>query len=148
VGHARAARLWRRSDHQHPECKKPALARVARCVVPFTSFCEYADSRPRKTPTWFALHENRPLAVFAGLWTTWHGRRGTLRQCLAAGTDDIARRFFRAADRLVDIPWQIAVGSDLQHPGVHGKRPAPLRFFNWYIAQLFRAAQTDVVLTT
>jgi hypothetical protein len=26
-----------------------------------------------------------------------------LRQCLAAGTDDIARRFFRAADRLIDI---------------------------------------------
>jgi 2-polyprenyl-6-methoxyphenol hydroxylase-like FAD-dependent oxidoreductase len=71
-----------------------------------------------------------------------------LRQCLAAGTDDIARRFFRAADRLIDIPWQIAVGSDLQHPGVQGKRPVPLRFFNWYIAQLFRAAQADVVLTT
>jgi 2-polyprenyl-6-methoxyphenol hydroxylase-like FAD-dependent oxidoreductase len=71
-----------------------------------------------------------------------------LRQCLAAGTDGIARRFFGAADRLIDIPWQIAVGTDLQHPGVKGKRPAPLRFFNWYLAQLFRAAQTDVVLTT
>jgi hypothetical protein len=47
-----------------------------------------------------------------------------------------------------DIPWQIAVGNDLQHPGVQGKRPAPLRFFNWHIARLFRAAQTDVVLTT
>ena len=58
------------------------------------------------------------------------------------------RRFFRAADRLIDIPWQIAVGSDLQHPGVQGNRPARLRFFNWYIAQLFRAVQTDVVLTT
>jgi hypothetical protein len=49
-----------------------------------------------------------------------------LRQCLAAGTDDIARRFFRAVDCLIDVPWQIAVGSDLQHPGVQGKRPAPL----------------------
>jgi 2-polyprenyl-6-methoxyphenol hydroxylase-like FAD-dependent oxidoreductase len=71
-----------------------------------------------------------------------------LRQCLAAGTDDIARRFFRAADPLIDTPWQIAVGSDLQHPDVKGKRPARLRFFNWYIAKLFRAAQTDIVLTT
>jgi 2-polyprenyl-6-methoxyphenol hydroxylase-like FAD-dependent oxidoreductase len=71
-----------------------------------------------------------------------------LRQCLAAGIDDIARRFFRAADRLIDIPWKIAVGSDLQHPGVQGKRPAQLRFFNWYIAQLFWAAQTDAVLAT
>jgi 2-polyprenyl-6-methoxyphenol hydroxylase-like FAD-dependent oxidoreductase len=70
-----------------------------------------------------------------------------LRQCLAAGTDNIARRFFRAADCLIDTPWQIAVGSNLQHPDVKGKRPARLRFFNWYIAQLFRAAQTDIVLT-
>src|SRR5262249_18490800 len=48
-----------------------------RCVVPFSSFCEYADTKPRKTPTWFAIDESRPLAVFAGIWTTWHGRRGT-----------------------------------------------------------------------
>src|SRR5712672_1852969 len=48
-----------------------------RCVVPFTSFCEYADTKPRKTPTWFALDDGRPLAFFAGIWTTWHGRRGT-----------------------------------------------------------------------
>jgi hypothetical protein len=31
-----------------------------RCVVPFNSFCEYADTKPRKTPTWFALDEDRP----------------------------------------------------------------------------------------
>ena len=48
-----------------------------RCVVPFTSFCEYADTKPRKTPTWFAFDETRPLAVFAGIWTSWHGVRGT-----------------------------------------------------------------------
>ena len=48
-----------------------------RCVVPFNSFCEYADTKPRKTPTWFALDDDRPLAFFAGIWTTWHGRRGT-----------------------------------------------------------------------
>jgi putative SOS response-associated peptidase YedK len=48
-----------------------------RCVVPFTSFCEYADTKPRKTPTWFALDESRPLTCFAGIWTTWTGTRGT-----------------------------------------------------------------------
>lgn len=48
-----------------------------RCVVPFTSFCEYADTRPRKTPTWLALDDDRPLAVFAGIWTNWRGKRGT-----------------------------------------------------------------------
>jgi putative SOS response-associated peptidase YedK len=49
----------------------------SRCVVPWTSFCEYADTEPRKTPTWFAYDDSRPLAVFAGIWTTWHGTRGT-----------------------------------------------------------------------
>jgi putative SOS response-associated peptidase YedK len=48
-----------------------------RCVAPFNSFCEYADTKPRKTPKWFALDGERPLAFFAGIWTTWHGRRGT-----------------------------------------------------------------------
>jgi putative SOS response-associated peptidase YedK len=48
-----------------------------RCVVPWTSFCEYADTKPKKTPTWFAFDETRPLAVFAGIWTSWHGTRGT-----------------------------------------------------------------------
>lgn len=31
----------------------------------FTSFCEYADTKPRKMPTWFVLNDDRPLAVFA-----------------------------------------------------------------------------------
>jgi putative SOS response-associated peptidase YedK len=48
-----------------------------RCVVPWTSFCEYAQTKPKKTPTWFAFDEARPLAVFAGIRTMWHGTRGT-----------------------------------------------------------------------
>jgi putative SOS response-associated peptidase YedK len=47
-----------------------------RCLVPATSFCEYAPTAPRKTPTWFALNEDRPLFAFAGLWTRWRGVRG------------------------------------------------------------------------
>ena len=52
------------------------LGKNRRCVVPATSFCEYADTKPRKTPTWFALSEDRPLFAFAGLWTPWRGIRG------------------------------------------------------------------------
>jgi len=44
--------------------------------VPATSFCEYADTKPRKTPMWFALADDRPLFAFAGLWTPWRGVRG------------------------------------------------------------------------
>jgi hypothetical protein len=47
----------------------------SRCVVPATSFCEYADTKPRKTPIWFALAEERPLFAFLG-----YGRRG--RACV------------------------------------------------------------------
>ena len=57
---------WRRWLHQEN-----------RCVVPWTSFCEYADTKPKKTPTWIAFNTERPLAVFAGIWTTWIGSRGT-----------------------------------------------------------------------
>jgi putative SOS response-associated peptidase YedK len=70
-----------------------------RCVVPFTSFCEYADTKPRKTPTWFALNDARPLAVFAGIWTVWHGTRGTkkkhpapqARACQSASDETLPR---------------------------------------------------------
>ena len=45
------------------------LGKQNRCIVPATSFCEYADTKPRKTPKWFALSQDRPLFAFAGLWT-------------------------------------------------------------------------------
>ena len=48
-----------------------------RCIVPATSFCEWQDTKPRKTPLWFALDESRPLFAFAGIWTKWSGVRGT-----------------------------------------------------------------------
>ncbi|SDR49826.1 Putative SOS response-associated peptidase YedK [Rhizobiales bacterium GAS113] len=56
---------------------RPWLGAANRCLVPWTSFCEYAPTTPRKTPTWFSLSPDRPLAWFAGIWTTWHGVRGT-----------------------------------------------------------------------
>jgi putative SOS response-associated peptidase YedK len=53
------------------------LGPANRCLVPATSFCEWEDTKPRKTPTWFALDDSRPLFAFAGLWTPWTGTRGT-----------------------------------------------------------------------
>ena len=47
-----------------------------RCFVPATSFCEYVPGKPA-VPHWFALGEDRPLFVFAGLWRPWTGVRGT-----------------------------------------------------------------------
>ena len=53
------------------------LGSSSRCLVPVTSFCEWADTKPKKTPTWFALDAGRPLFAFAGIWTPWRGVRGT-----------------------------------------------------------------------
>jgi putative SOS response-associated peptidase YedK len=48
-----------------------------RCLVPLTSFSEYADAMPRKTPIWFALNKDRPVAAFAGISRPWKGVWGT-----------------------------------------------------------------------
>ncbi len=53
------------------------LGPASRCLVPVTSFGEWAPSKPKKTPTWFALDDDRPLFAFAGIWTMWTGVRGT-----------------------------------------------------------------------
>ena len=66
-----------------------------------------------------------------------------LRDCLGAGTADLARRFFAAAATTIDTPWDIAVGNDLRHPQVVGPRPAKVRFINWYIGKLHMAARHD-----
>lgn len=50
-----------------------------RCVVPWTTFCEWEDTKPKKTKRWFAINEDKPLAFFAGMWTTWHGERGSMK---------------------------------------------------------------------
>jgi putative SOS response-associated peptidase YedK len=80
LGHARPAAVRRRANHKHPQRESPHwrrwLGQSSRCIVPATSFCEYEDTKPRKTPKWFALDADRPLFAFAGLWTPWLGARG------------------------------------------------------------------------
>jgi putative SOS response-associated peptidase YedK len=60
---------------------KPLLKTDTRCLVPATSFCEYAENpnkkEKKKIPTWFALSDKRPLFFFAGVWKQWEGTRGT-----------------------------------------------------------------------
>lgn len=69
-----------------------------------------------------------------------------LRRCLAAGGRGLARRFFRAAGRVVDIPWSLAAGSDLRFPDVPGPRPLRVRLVNAYLARLFPVAWQDPVV--
>ena len=69
-----------------------------------------------------------------------------LGECLSAGVDDLGRRFFAAAAKIVDIPWQLAVGADLAHPNVAGKKGVQVRFINWYISKLYQAGERDAAL--
>jgi 2-polyprenyl-6-methoxyphenol hydroxylase-like FAD-dependent oxidoreductase len=70
-----------------------------------------------------------------------------LRDCLRDGpTAGLAARFFAKVSRIVDIPWGIAVGSDLRFPGVQGARTAKVRLVNAYLARFHLAAAADPVL--
>jgi len=53
-----------------------------RALIPFTSFSEYADTKPRITPV---LNKDRPLAAFAGIWRSWTGVRGTKADSVEGG---------------------------------------------------------------
>lgn len=52
----------------------------SRCLVPVTSFSEYApEPNPatgKKDIVWFSIDNSRPLFAFAGIWTEWDGERG------------------------------------------------------------------------
>lgn len=69
-----------------------------------------------------------------------------LRDALAGNEAGLHRRFFNAAAKAIDIPWQLAVGSDLALPQVEGPRPLPVRVVNAYIGRLMRAATRDAVV--
>jgi 2-polyprenyl-6-methoxyphenol hydroxylase-like FAD-dependent oxidoreductase len=69
-----------------------------------------------------------------------------LRDDLRDGAEQLWRRFFRSAAKLIDIPWGIAVGADLRFPEVEGPRTPKVRMINAYLARLHVAAGSDPVL--
>jgi 2-polyprenyl-6-methoxyphenol hydroxylase-like FAD-dependent oxidoreductase len=66
-----------------------------------------------------------------------------LAETLADGSNDLAKRFFRRAAKVVDIPWSIAVGNDLRMKETVGPRNAGVNIINWYMSKLHRAAHHD-----
>jgi 2-polyprenyl-6-methoxyphenol hydroxylase-like FAD-dependent oxidoreductase len=66
-----------------------------------------------------------------------------LRDCLADGPEQLARRFFRAAAKRTEVAWQLAVGGDLALPEVDGPRPLQARIANAYIDRVLCAAEHD-----
>jgi 2-polyprenyl-6-methoxyphenol hydroxylase-like FAD-dependent oxidoreductase len=72
----------------------------------------------------------------------------TLRRHLERGAEPQPRRFFGDLARVVDVPWDIAVGGDLAVPGVQGRRSLKVRLVNAYIARLHGAAEHDASLAS
>ena len=58
----------------------------------------------------------------------------------------LAAAFFKRAARVVDIPWQLAVGEDFRFPGTTGPKPAGIDLINRYVAAVHRATQDDIVV--
>jgi hypothetical protein len=66
-----------------------------------------------------------------------------LDDTLAAGADDLARRFFGRARKVVDIPWGIATGEDLRFPQVGRRRPTGFAVMNRYLDRVHAVASKD-----
>ncbi|MFZ0546503.1 MAG: FAD-dependent monooxygenase [Candidatus Promineifilaceae bacterium] len=60
--------------------------------------------------------------------------------------EGIARAFFRRAAKVIDIPWQLAVGEDFRFPQTTGPKPAGTDFINRYVARVHRATLHDEVV--
>lgn len=66
-----------------------------------------------------------------------------LRHCLRRGDRNLARRFFRAAARPIDVAWRMAVGADLNLPQIEGHRSVAVRLVNAYLHRVLIAAEHD-----
>jgi 2-polyprenyl-6-methoxyphenol hydroxylase-like FAD-dependent oxidoreductase len=66
-----------------------------------------------------------------------------LRRHLARTLEPDPHRFFKETARVVDAPWQLAVGADLAFPEVQGHRTVKQRLLGWYITRLHTAAAHD-----
>lgn len=69
-----------------------------------------------------------------------------LQQCLAEGDERSAGRFFQASAKVIDTPWMMAIGGDLQIPAVEGARTVQSKLMNWYIGKIQRACQNEAAL--
>ncbi|MGW4466193.1 FAD-dependent oxidoreductase [Micromonospora sp. NPDC004704] len=69
-----------------------------------------------------------------------------LRDCLRAGRTGLPARFFTLAAKVIDTPWDIAVGADLRYPEVVGPRSRKTAFLNAYVARLHVAAERHPVV--
>jgi hypothetical protein len=56
------------------------------------------------------------------------------------------RDFFARTAKVIDMPWQLAVGEDFRYPETEGKRPIAIDLINQYVARVHRAVHHDPVV--
>jgi 2-polyprenyl-6-methoxyphenol hydroxylase-like FAD-dependent oxidoreductase len=61
----------------------------------------------------------------------------------AAVNRAFAKRYFRAASRIVNVPWSIALGGDFAYPGTTGKKPFGTDLLNRYMDRVMLAGRSD-----
>jgi len=66
-----------------------------------------------------------------------------LRDNLQPGIAPRSKRVLRALGRVIDAPWELAIGADLALPGVDGRRTRRRRIAGGYINRLQAAAAHD-----
>lgn len=71
-----------------------------------------------------------------------------LRSCLRAGTDRLARRFFKEIAKSSGAAWQLATGGDLALPMIPGPRPLLVRMLNTYVDRVQAAAEQNPAVAT
>ena len=64
----------------------------------------------------------------------------------AGNLDKLARVFFKKAGKIIDIPWQIAVGEDFRYPHTEGFKPPGTDLVNAYIERVHNASHNDEVV--
>ena len=60
--------------------------------------------------------------------------------------DGLAHLFFKRAARVIDIPWQLAVGEDFRFPETTGPKPPGTDLINRYVTKVHQATLHDEVV--
>jgi 2-polyprenyl-6-methoxyphenol hydroxylase-like FAD-dependent oxidoreductase len=125
------------------------LGEVVRHRVPSNRWRRY--DKMRRTPEGLVVVGDAVCSfnpIYGQGMTTSAIEATILRDCLRHGTRGLARRFLRASAKQVRVPWQTAVGSDLNLPEVEGPRPLSMRITNAYLEKVMTAAESDPIVVS